>query len=96
MESMASMVIPVLESRDTICTNCLTMNVFKGNYTIQWNLNLVTTFDLVTIFQNHFSIYYIKTIYLVTLSDLVTVFVESKSVTKSRVHCTYTNMVSSW
>ena len=31
-----------------------------------------------------------------TLSDLVTVFVESKSVTKSRVHCTYTNMVSSW
>ena len=31
MESMASMVIPVLESRDT---NCLTMNVFKGNCTI--------------------------------------------------------------
>ena len=53
MESMASMVIPVLESRDWD-TNCLTMNVFKGNYTIQWNLNLVTTFDLVTIFQRLF------------------------------------------
>ena len=53
MESMASMVIPVLESRDWD-TNCLTMNVFKGNYTIQWNLNLVTTFDLVTIFQRPF------------------------------------------
>ena len=53
MESMASMVIPVLESRDWD-TNCLTMNVFKGNYTIQWNLNLVTTFDLVTIFQKPF------------------------------------------
>ena len=53
MESMASMVIPVLESRDWD-TNCLTMNVFKGNYTIQWNLNLVTTFDLVTIFQKTF------------------------------------------
>jgi len=53
MEFMASMVIPVLESRDWD-TNCLTMNVFKGNYTIQWNLNLVTTFDLATIFQKPF------------------------------------------
>ena len=53
MEFMASMVIPVLESRDWD-TNCLTMNVFKGNYTIQWNLNLVRTFDLATIFQKPF------------------------------------------
>ena len=42
---------------------------------------------LVTIFQRQFLIYYIKTIYLVILSNLVTVFVETKSVTKSRLPC---------
>ena len=55
---------------------------------VQFNLDLVTTCDLVPTFQDYFSIYFIKTIYLVTLCDLVTFFSETKSVTKSRVHCT--------
>jgi len=47
-------------------------------------LNLVTTCDLVTIFQRpFFNLLYIKSF------DLVTVFAETKSVTKSRLHCTY-------
>ena len=37
----------------------------------------------------HFSIYYIKSFDLVTLWDLVTVFAETKSVPKSRLHCTF-------
>ena len=37
--------------------------------------------------KDHFSIYYIKSFNLATLCDLVTVFVETKSVTKSRLHC---------
>ena len=53
---------------------------------IQYNFDLVTlnlgsTYDLVTI-------YYIKSFDLVTLCDFVTVFGETKSVTKSRLHCT--------
>ena len=51
-------------------------------------LDLVTTCDLVTNLQVHFSFYYIKALDLVTLCDLVTVFAETKSVTKSRLHCT--------
>ena len=39
-------------------------------------------------FRNYFSIYSIKSFNLVTLCDLVTVFVETKIVTKSRLHCT--------
>ena len=58
-------------------------------------LNLVTTCDLVTIFfKDHFSIFYIKTFDLVTLCDLVTVFREIKSVTKSRLHCTFISAVA--
>ena len=70
------------------------MYISKFKFVIQWNLdlvtlNLVTTCDLVTIFyKDHFSIYYIKSFDLVTLCNLVTVFAETKSVTKSRLHCT--------
>ena len=38
-------------------------------------------------YKDRFSIYYIKSFNLVTLCDLVTVFAETKSVTKSRLHC---------
>ena len=68
---------------------------FEGNLSLQCNLdlvtlNLVTTCDLVTISQRpFFLIYYIKSFDLVTLWDLVTVFAETKSVTKSRLHCTF-------
>ena len=44
-------------------------------------LNLVTACDLVTISQRPFFNF-------VTLRYLVTVFAETKSVTKSRLHCT--------
>jgi hypothetical protein len=44
-------------------------------------VNLVTTCDSVTIFQKTFLIYYIKSF------DLETVFAETKSVTKLRLHC---------
>ena len=37
-------------------------------------------------FSDYFSIYYIKSFDLVTLRDLVTVFAETKNVTKSRLH----------
>ena len=54
-------------------------------------LHLVTTCNLVAIFQQTiYSIYYYtkqKPIYSVTLYNLMTVFVETKSVTRSRVHC---------
>ena len=49
--------------------------------------NLVATCDLVNILQRLFSIYYIKSFNLVTLCDLVIVLAETKSVTKSRLHC---------
>ena len=42
--------------------------------------------------SGHFSIYYIKSFDLVTC-DLATVFVETKSVTKSRLHCTMKQIV---
>ena len=51
-------------------------------------LNLVTTCDLVTIFQRPFFDLLKKSFDLVTLWDLMTVFAETKSVTKSRLHCT--------
>ena len=51
-------------------------------------LNLVTTCDLATILQRPFFNLLHKTIRFVTLYDLVTVFEETKSVTKSRLHCT--------
>ena len=55
-------------------------------------LNLVTTCDLVTILplRPFFNLLltYIKSFDLVTLCDLVTVFVDTKNVTKSRLHCT--------
>ena len=38
-------------------------------------------------YKDHFSFHYIKAFHLVTLCELVTVFVETKSVTKSRLHC---------
>ena len=44
-----------------------------------------------SVFKYHFSIYYIKSFDLVTLCGLVTVFAEAKSVTKSRVHCMYSD-----
>ena len=48
--------------------------------------NLVTNCDLVTVlfFKTFFSMYYIKSFDLVTSSNLVTVFAETKSVIKSR------------
>ena len=53
-------------------------------------LHLVTTCDLVTIFQK--TIFHkIQPFHLVTLCNLVTVFAETKSVTKSRLHCTKLN-----
>ena len=57
---------------------------------VQCNLDLVTTCDLVTILQRPFFNLgtYIKSFDLVTLCDSVTVFAETKSVTKSRLHCT--------
>ena len=74
----------------------------KGiNYLVQCNLdlvtlNLVTTCDLVTVFyKDRFSIYYIKSFNLVTICDLVTVFAETKSVTKSRLHCTLFSKIRS-
>ena len=64
--------------------------------TIQCNLDLVTlnsvtTCYLVTIFQrqffkDNFSIYCTISFHIVTLCDLVKVFAETKSVTKSRLH----------
>ena len=74
---------------DELLSVCQTVLLFKGLY-VQCNLdlgilNIVTTCDKVTIFQ---TIYYIKPFDLVTLCDLVTVFAETKSVTKSRLHCT--------
>ena len=42
-----------------------------------------------TIFQRPFFNLNIKSFDLVTLGDFVTVFAESKSVTKSRLHCMY-------
>ena len=59
----------------------------------QYSVDLVTTYDLVTILQRPFFILLnrlllcIKAIDLVTLFNLVTVFAETKSVTKSRLHC---------
>ena len=47
-------------------------------------LNLVTTGDLV-FSKDHFSIYNITSLGLVILCDLVTVFDETKSVTKLRL-----------
>ena len=47
-------------------------------------LNLVTTCDLVTIFQRTFFDLLKKSFDLVTLWDLMTVFAETKSVTKIR------------
>ena len=52
-------------------------------------LNLVKACDLVTIFQRPFFNLLHKSFDLVTLCKLVTIFVETKSVTKSRVHCIY-------
>ena len=49
-------------------------------------LNLVTTFDLATNFKNHFLMVSFD---LVTLCNLVTVFAETKSVTKLRLHCIF-------
>ena len=51
-------------------------------------LNLVTTYDLVTILQRPFFILHVKVFYFVTLCDLATVLDETKSVTKSRLNCT--------
>ena len=53
-------------------------------------LNLVTTCDLMTILQRPF--FNLKSFDLVTLYNLVTVFEETKSVTKSRLHCTLQNL----
>ena len=50
-------------------------------------LNLVKACDLVTIFQRPFFNLRQKLFDLVTLCDLETVFEETKSVTKSRLHC---------
>ena len=51
-------------------------------------LNLVTTCDLVTILERPFFNLLHKIIRLSDiLRDLVTVFAETKSVTKSRLHC---------
>ena len=66
---------------------------------LQCNLDLVTL-NLVTTLSNYFS----KTIFrfdlhkkhLVTLSDLVTVFEETKCVTKSRVHCNTKKSGNCW
>ena len=49
--------------------------------------NLVTTCDLVTIFQRKFLNLLYNFIQLMTLCNLLTVFAESKSVNKSRLHC---------
>ena len=54
-------------------------NIAQQNV-LHCNLNLVTL-SLVTIFQ-------LTTLDLVTLCDLVTVFAETKCVTKSRLHST--------
>ena len=43
-------------------------------------------------FKDYFSIFYIKSFDSVTLCDLVTVFAETKSVTKSRLHCTFNKL----
>ena len=56
--------------------------LLEKNQLVPCNLNLVTTCDLVTNFQ-------FITFNLVTLCDLVTVFAETKSITKSRLHCTF-------
>ena len=79
----------------------ISRHLFLTTYTVQsWFSDIKFSDNLrfsdYLFFKDHFSIYYIKIIHLVTLSGCVTVFVETKSVTKSRVHCTYTNMVSSW
>ena len=56
---------------------------------MRWTKHIFATCDLMTILQRYFSIYYIKSFNLVTSCNLVTVFVEIKSVTKSRLHFTY-------
>jgi hypothetical protein len=64
---------------------------------VQFNLdlvtsNLVTNCDLVLFCKTFFSMYYIKSFDLVTSCNLVTVFAETKSVTKLRLHCMYLEM----
>ena len=54
--------------------------------------NLVTNCDLVLFCKTFFSMYYIKSFDLVTSCNLVTVFAETKSVTKLRLHCKYLEM----
>ena len=54
--------------------------------------NLVTNCDLVLFCKTFFSMYYIKSFDLVTSCNLVTVFAETKSVTKLRLHCMYLEM----
>ena len=50
-------------------------------------LNCVTTSNFMTMFRDHFSIYYIKLFNFVALWNVVTDFAETKSVTKLRLHC---------
>ena len=53
-------------------------------------LNLATICDLVTIFQTIFQFTtHVISFDLVTSCDLVAVYIETKSVTKSRLHCTF-------
>jgi hypothetical protein len=54
-------------------------------------LNLVTTYDLVTIVQKPFFNLLRKIIQFSDIINLVTVFAETKSVTKLRLHCTFDN-----
>ena len=67
----------LIEGQIEISENSLLYNIVQRNLDLM-TLNLVTTCDLVTIFQRPFFNFHLKSFDLVTLWDLVTVFEETK------------------